>query len=302
MTAVPPWRSIAAACEAMAKLAALAGLVLYAVGLVVTNTYLARFGLTDFATVKPQCVLVGCWTVLLLVLAAVPGIACLTVASELARGRVKRVLLSLVWLVVCGYFVSLFTGFIFTLFFIDTGGVDTNDVFGGVGAAIPSWPGLVLLMSGLPILFLWPQLIFGKGQPEPVAHWELAMLGVMVLPACIAVVVIGYDVFPRVNAEVGGGRATETLVQFSAEGRDIVDRARKISQPYHDGEPPLSVGADLVYASADRYLIRVVYCDSARRYRSLPVLLDKRMVQALYLSGGHAADPRRGCPYESPKH
>ena len=49
--------------------------VLYVIGLLVSNEYLMYWGISDFSSFRPKCVLTGTWTVILLTGFLLPVIA-----------------------------------------------------------------------------------------------------------------------------------------------------------------------------------------------------------------------------------
>ncbi|SRR6266481_462397 len=48
--------------------------VLYGLGLLITNTYLASIGVSDFSSIKPKYIITGAWSFLILLLAALPSV------------------------------------------------------------------------------------------------------------------------------------------------------------------------------------------------------------------------------------
>jgi hypothetical protein len=71
--------------ESTAKTLSLAALLLYGIGLLVTNTFLAKYGISDFSIVKPQCLFTGSWSLLLLLLVSLPSLSfAFTLAKMLA--------------------------------------------------------------------------------------------------------------------------------------------------------------------------------------------------------------------------
>lgn len=289
--------------ESIAKIGALTGIVLYAIGLLVTNVYLADYGFTDFAIVKPQCIIVGAWTLALLCLASLPSVFFLLVASESKlQPRWRKV--GAVGALVFGLYVATFLAFVFDALFLGTSVLTFVDLqqqeLVYLKNGVPDWWALLVIMNAY-----W--LLFFRANPSlngPVWKYRTALV-VMAIPFVIgSALVVGHDVFPYANREVGGGRPINAVIQFNSEGKEVVDRVRLLSKPYHDTDSPMSVVADILYATSDRYVVRVVSCVSQNKglsYHSVNLMLHKKVVAAVYLYGAPAPDPRKGCPYSAPE-
>src|SRR5580704_17406643 len=102
--------------EPTVKIASLIGIGLYVIGLLVFNVFLAKYGITDFAALKPQCLFTGAWAVVLLMLAALPVIAFASIFAAQKLTRRKRSLLALLVTPAVAYFVTVVVNVIFGVF------------------------------------------------------------------------------------------------------------------------------------------------------------------------------------------
>jgi hypothetical protein len=92
--------------EPAVKLVSVAGIGLYVLALLVFNIFLAKYGITDFAALKPQCLFTGAWAFLLLALAATPVVLFDANRASTKRSRWQRLTTATAVLVAALYFVS----------------------------------------------------------------------------------------------------------------------------------------------------------------------------------------------------
>src|SRR5438477_4471032 len=82
-------RPVLSVVEPFLKLSAVTTGVFYIVGLIVVNIYLGQYGITDFAVLKPECVFIGAWSLLIACLSFFPIIGLMVALSE-HRGEEPR--------------------------------------------------------------------------------------------------------------------------------------------------------------------------------------------------------------------
>jgi hypothetical protein len=94
-------RFLSAYGELSIKILSLASVFLSGVGLLVTNTSLAKYGTRNFSIVTPQCLFTGIWAAALLLLASVPGFSFIWTVTDDSISKKKRLALAL------GFFIAL---------------------------------------------------------------------------------------------------------------------------------------------------------------------------------------------------
>lgn len=99
--------------EKITKSAALVVAVSYALGVLISNQYLVTLGVSDFASLKPKYIITGLWTILLIVLAALPVL--MPMAAVKSYPNRNKYFISAVFFVVACAFLVAFEPFVFML-------------------------------------------------------------------------------------------------------------------------------------------------------------------------------------------
>ena len=98
-----PFEKLTAAVDVTAKILAIAGIGLYGLGILVTNTFLAKYGVVNFAVLKPQAIFTGIWTVALFAVASLPTFAVVqTLVDPRLSRRARLVQVPVLFLFPCG--------------------------------------------------------------------------------------------------------------------------------------------------------------------------------------------------------
>lgn len=205
--------------ESLLKVLSLTGIFLYGIGLLVTNTFLSKYGTSDFSVVKPQCIFTGIWTLTILFLAALPGFA-VVIALAYGSGKAlsRTIWEALLFIPMC-YLASLLALGLFDIY-LGAYGVEAPN-FGALNIGIPGWRLLLVLMSVFPSLFLL------RSRTDRSFRTILPLWIGALIPMClIASFVVGYEIFETVRREVGGGEPPSATFFFAPEGKDLVTLLR----------------------------------------------------------------------------
>lgn len=208
-----PYPSLAMLKE-LAGLAALAALAFYAVGLIVTNSYLASLGFIDYGLVKPRCVITGAWTTLVIFLCTMPSLILRRMilapaGHELRRWKLAELLRvsGLCFLLMAALFAVL------------------------VGNPIPSPNELVnfvtfVVICGVPVLFdAWFILMARKGLPESLAsrlrdaRIRTTILGLVLYLGVLFLISVLF--YPYVLPRWGGGKPRAAKLILNHEGTEV---------------------------------------------------------------------------------
>src|SRR5436305_933385 len=89
--------------EKISKAAALLVAVSYGLGVLISNEYLIALGVSDFASLRPKYIITGLWTIVLIVLAALPIL--LPMAAITSFPKRKKLALSTTYFVIAVAFL-----------------------------------------------------------------------------------------------------------------------------------------------------------------------------------------------------
>jgi hypothetical protein len=293
------WALLSARVEAILKTLSLTSVGLYAVGLLVMNTYLAKYGITDFAALKPQCFLTGAWTLMLLAVASLPAVAFVQAVSDKKTLWFKRYATATILLGALAYLSTLIAAGIFDL--IGSVSFGAQSIM-RLDPGVPGWRYLLVTMLFPCLMRIRPNDIT---RDSPGRDWLLKALPLFVIAAIFGIFVMGYEIYESVNPEFGGGRPLEAGLYFSDDGKDLLNDLRHTARPFHDNDPPRTIAGELIYAASDRYVFRILYCrgplegqwtaDTIKRMEER-VVIEKKVVQALLV--GDVAKPAESdkCP------
>jgi hypothetical protein len=290
------WSSFASRAESFAKAGAAVGVLCYAVGLIVSNTYLTKYGVTDFGLLQPQCILTGCWTIIIISLAALPSVAAaalLTPNPNLRGGFRGRALA----LAAAGITLTLAY-----LAIVVIGIILVNPVERSFNANLPGWNLTLGLMNTLPLF-----LIITRPETYADLRGDLWNVAILFLPfAFISCFVIGRNMYEVVAPEMGGGRPQHGQLYIAAEDKELLARARLLTAPYHDNDPEGAISGDMVYMGSDRYAFRVTYCGPSEDwaaskevvYKEQNFIADKKTMQSFFLEGLAERKKDNSCPFK----
>jgi len=270
--------------ESILKLASLFAIVLYGLGLFVANAYLTRFGITDFDLLKPQCLFTGLWSVGYLVCAVLPSLlAYLTLFGNSTIGSLKRIFLSFIAVVVG---IALGTGAVFVLgLVISSNGPQTaHSSFPFFGLAPEGWGMLLGIVNVL--MFVGMISIYGVRISKRQA--ALLLMGLFFLVSVIGSSEIGYDIYPTVGRQAGGGRPENADFLFSHEGELTLNTIRQRTNSQSISTSNI-LNADLIYSGKDGYILRLGYCtpkqSGVRTHAETIAIVEKKDVSAIFPLG-----------------
>jgi len=286
--------------EPLLRAISLAGVALYVVGLLVFNIFLVKYGITDFAALKPQCLFTGAWTIFLLAMASTPTV--LFDAVTLSGRRPVWVLrsLGLIIATASAYFVTVAVHVAF--YFVLGWPLSAPAHFWTFDPAVPGWRLLLFEATVLGVIISITRTFAGSNMRKP---WYVNTAITLLAPMLLGTSIIGRVICESVNPEVGGGRPLRATLYFSAEGLPLLKYMRTESEPYHDTEPENTLDAELLYASNDRYVFRLVYCHHLRgtawsagniKTTFAPVAIDRKLIQAVFYTGEQLSVSGSACP------
>lgn len=317
--------------EPLLKGLSLAGIGVYALGLLVTNTYLAKYATTDFALLKPECFFTGTWALVLLLLAGLPffPLVWLFMRKESQGPLTRRIIVGFFSLVAFSYFSSLLAWLLFLL--IGSPIPESDDAFSFLkfDIGVPGWRHLLALMTALQFFFFF-SLSSSRARQAIRDNWRRVYIVVGVPLALAGALLIGREIYGNVNAEAGGGRPYKAFFYFSPEGADVLKQIRQETMHFHDPDPNSAasqVEGDLIYLGSDRYVFGIEYCPRGDRpleflakhpewcfYKDRypnrcldyplivrPVIVDKKLIQAIFPTGKFAFPTKSNCPWQNPE-
>lgn len=321
-----PLQTLSVNAESIAKVSSIVGICLYGLGLLVTNTFLAKLGASDFSILKPQCLFTGIWSCVLLFLAGFPTLSFIWVMAD--GKRTLKKLLSAVFSCVVAAYLSTIASWV--LFLIIAGPLPyTNEPFGfwKLDVGFEGWRHLLLLMNILPLAMFvsFPRLRNVSDASSSRKIWLQAYLGLVVPLVLFGACLIGYEIFEDVNTEAGGGRPHNVTFYFSTEGKELLKTIRSATGHFHDQDGELQLEGNLIYSGSDRYIFEVDFCPREEKpilttapeacyyhdqhpnvcldypLRSRPVIVDKKVIQAFFPSGQPVFPSETTCPWKDPE-
>ena len=294
------WALVSARVEAILKALSLIGVGLYVVGVLVMNAYFAKYGITDFAVLKPQSLLTGTWSLMLLAVASLPALAFVEAVSDKKLSGVKRYSKAMVGLVLLAYLSTFLALGIFALI----GNVSLSvQSFVRVNVGVPGWHYLLLTMLFPCILRIRPSDITVS---SPKRDWLVKAAPAFAVSWIFGIFVIGFHIFESVDPEMGGGHPLQGGLYFSEDGKTLLNYLRHTARPFHDDDPPNTIAGELIYSTSDRYIFRILFCrgpaegewtaDTIKRVEQR-VVIDKKVIQAVLIGGFPAPAEPEKCPY-----
>jgi hypothetical protein len=294
------WAVVSARVEAILKALSLFGAVLYVVGLLVMNAYFAKYGITDFAVLKPQSLLTGAWSLMLLAVASLPALAFVQAVSDKTLSVVKRYSKAMFGFVLLAYLSTFMAFGIFAL--IGNVSLSTQSLV-RMNLGVPGWYYLLLTML-FPCIFRIRPIDITVSSPK--RDWLVKAAPAFAISWVFGIFVVGFHIFESVDPEMGGGRPLQGGLYFSEEGKTLLNYLRHTARPFHDDDPPNTIAGELIYTSSDRYIFRILFCrgpaegewtaDTIKRIEQR-VVIDKKVVQAVLIGGVPAPAEPDKCPY-----
>jgi hypothetical protein len=287
-------RQATVTAQAILKTGALLGLGLYVVGLVAFNTFLVKYGVTDFNPLKARCILAGAWTITILALAAAPAFAFRYRMCMLpAEPRLKRLAISLVYMVLATFFASGALGLLLNWI----PGPPVPRDFETFDTGLPNWP---YLLGWMTVTGVTPISEVRINFADP-AGWVRSTAQALTLPAIGGVFIVGYSMCEVISPQIGGGRPVPAIFYFNSEAKDLVAQMKRETKPFHDHDEdgyPLAIAVELVYAEEKQYIIRVMYCTPPPHptLSYSPASINADIVQAVRFSGAQSAPIGSNCP------
>lgn len=270
------WGQVASITEALLKQLTLVGILLYGLGLFVANIHYARYGFTDFSLLKPQCIFTGLWSVFFIFCAAIPSLA-LVLALKLTENvqSISRSLKTLVAVLAAAVFVATVASGGISFFILGPRG--TKDTWTTIwGLAPPGWLTLLLVMNVPTFLFVRDlRSLPHRGRLQVVVFSLLT-------PVLVAAIVLGYEIYPQVTKEAGGGLPEQALFLFGKEGESTVSAIRSQVNHEQDNLATGTVAADLMFTGSDYLVLRIEYCSPEKKASELTPVVDKKLISSYF--------------------
>jgi hypothetical protein len=262
----------------------LASILFYGLGLVVANSYLVRFGITDFSIFKPECIFTGVWSALFIACAAYPsycfyGISIKTKDEVFFKRLVKKL-----FVVIGATLVASMAACLFRLFLGMSQNSQDNlywyDYWWSIWSYTPpGWATLLIVMNVVVIFFILPPFTTSMPKHDSfrVLVWSLSCF------ALIGATLVGYEMYPSVSRIFGGGRPESGVTfLFNKDGEALAAKLHSQTNHVPDGGPPGEVEADLIFQTSDFLVLRILYCAPGKRRSELDAIVDKKLVSAYF--------------------
>jgi hypothetical protein len=246
---------------------------------------------------RAQCVLTGCWVLVLLTVAALPTLCTAVFMSAPSYDPILVQLAKALVYIVTGLIVAyLLMVPVASLLVVP----DEISSLPRLKANLPGWNGVVAIMNIVPLGFVlfFPEMVKRRGN-----RWGLiTLLAPFVFLSCF---LIGRRTYEVIAPEMGGGRAQHGYLYFSTDGQGISARLKHLASPYHDSDPDNAIIGDMIYVGGARYVFRVVYCVPSNAagtatksaYKEQVFVADQKTMESFFLLG--LSDRRNGseCPF-----
>jgi hypothetical protein len=267
--------------EDLIKYISILAFVLYGLGLLVANTDLANYGVTDFGRVKPECIFTGMWSLAFLAMATFPIATWCRVSFHTPKPtKIKRNLQGfLPWIastllmsVLAACFAHFFLGVPFDS--------DSQGFIGEMRSDVPpGWFTLLAIMNFLPIVSI-------LSMPNGTAERDVFRVigGAFLILSIVGAIAIGYELYPAVDMKVGGGRPVDAVFLFKVEGEDLVTAIQSKLNHAQDSIGKKTVNGDLIYANSDFIIVRIPYCTTQKKVNVITPVIDRKLISAYYVT------------------
>jgi hypothetical protein len=280
------------------KTMSVTGIVLYGLGLIVANSYLARLGISDFSLFKPQCVFTGAWSALFLACAALPSIAyygaCKNTRNDVFVWRFLKRAFVLVGTVAAATFVAS----LLRLFLLISANPQDNTWgeiwWSGWSFTPPGWGTLLFLMNFVPVFFVIP--IFVDKMPDhDRATFRIVCFSLLFF-ALIGAAWIGYQMYPAVSRVLGGGRSEKAVLVFNKDADAVISKIISDSNGYAQMTPATPANAqmiwgDLVFQNSDYLVVGIQSCNVNGKVVGFKTVIDKKLIAAYFPLNTDSAFP-----------
>jgi len=201
--------------ERAAKVTIVAVGVLYSLGLLITNTYLALIGVSDFSSIKPKYIVTGAWSSLVFLLASLPSIFLILGWHELRNYEIqlKNLIVDLLSRVIVGIMITVY-GYHILIFSLH---IQDSFLF---STLIFKWTGSV----SVAIIFSWYWIkIWLKRRSPSILTSKLVNYTYLVFVIWLAMILGGITltakkIYAKTPEALGGGKPTAAELIFNPEG------------------------------------------------------------------------------------
>jgi len=148
---------------------------------------------------------------------------------------------------------------------------------------------------------------FLEGMLEPaVKIASLIGIGLYVIGLLVFNVFLAkYGITDFAALKPGGGKPLSATLYFGADGQQLLKFLKGNAAPFHDDEPDNVIKSELMYATNDRYVFRIIYCrpwefPATRenlRIAYAPAIVDKKLIQAVFYTGEKLFVYGDKCPF-----
>jgi hypothetical protein len=254
--------------ESILKVFSLIAVLLYAIGLIVTNAYLSQYGITDFSILKPASLMTGIWSLVIIALASIPG------AFMLWKATSNETFLRKLWPILVGLpILSIAVSFIAC--FVFNALTDRREA---IPPFIENWSpqhwvndGWGEILCGLNVVLGFLTVVFLLNESQAPRRSKLLVFSPFLAIGLLGTLVdVGRVIYPKVGPKMGGGHPMSAIIQFNSDGRDVLSLVTELGH-LTESDPSLSfdeslkkiprlIRADLVYRAPEMYVIVVRAC------------------------------------------
>jgi hypothetical protein len=270
------------AVELTAKLVAGLAIVCYAFGLISTNLYLAKFGITDFSVLRPKCIVTGGWVLSVILISSAPFLITLyRQPPSLTKPNYQRVFIH-----IGRYLVASIIPWIVLVSFVywTSQPFDLDRDYLST-ASRHDWS----QASVISFLFMIFGLILGGSAKSTVYAIRSKFIGPLLIVRAAALLIsmlaivslFVYVIFPGLPSSLAGGEIEKvTLLTNEAH----LSALQELGIMFNSSKkcPHLSDVVGLVYETDHNILIQ--------RFKLPPTLLDRSLVDAIVRSNDFKCD------------
>ena|SRR5579864_3419586 len=219
--------------EKITKAAALVLAVSYALGVLISNQYLVALGVSDFASLRPKYIITGLWTIVLILLAALPFWAAMEAIRAFSH---KNVIFAgaLLFVVACAFLLAL-EPFVFSLLGCDISLKPLLDGHASMSDITQSKSFYKACFSV--ILVVWTGIVFSaimigriKRMAKSSRKQPMAMYAIVGLFVCTTLASAGYTIatgiYGHIPAASGGGQPLKGRLILNKDGEAFWAEAR----------------------------------------------------------------------------